>query len=98
MIVYVRHGINARRREELETHNPVPVVRNLTRKLYIILVGNIYRPPDSKVEFNDRFERYGDFIDFFIKEDKEFLLLGDFNKTVLNKFKPCSLGNNNSKL
>ena len=42
----------------------------------------MYRPPDSKVEFNDRFE---DFIDVVSKEDKEFLLLGDFNKNLLNE-------------
>ena len=45
------------------------------------LVGNIYRPPDSKVEFNDRFE---EFIDKVIGENKEYILMGDFNKNLLN--------------
>ena len=38
------------------------------------LVGNIYRPPDSKIEYNDRFE---EFIDFVSNQNKEFILLGE---------------------
>ena len=45
------------------------------------LVGNIYRPPDSKIEYNDRFE---ELIDAVLNEDKEFILLGDINKNLLN--------------
>ena len=41
----------------------------------------MYRPPDSRVEFDDRFE---EFIDSLLNEDKEFSLLGDFNKDLLN--------------
>ena len=44
----------------------------------------MYRPPDSKVEFNDRFEG---FIDNVSKEGKEMILLGDFNKNLLNEHK-----------
>ena len=40
----------------------------------------MYRPPDSRVEFNYRFE---EFIDSLLNEDKEFILLGDFNKDLL---------------
>ena len=36
-------------------------------------VGNIYRPPDSKIEYNDRFE---EFIDFVSNQNKELILLG----------------------
>ena len=39
------------------------------------LVGNIYRPPTATVEFNDVIR----------KEDNEFVLLGDFNKKLLNE-------------
>ena len=42
----------------------------------------MYRPPDSKVEYNDRFE---EFIDNVLNEEKEFILLGDFNKNLLMK-------------
>ena len=80
LIIYVKNGINARRREDLESHT-IPCLRleiSLTNSKSF-LVGNMYRPPDSKVKFNDRFE---DFIDVVSKEDKEFLLLGDFNKNL----------------
>ena len=39
----------------------------------------MYRPPDSKVEYCDRFE---DFIENASEEGKEIILLGDFNKNL----------------
>ena len=39
----------------------------------------MYRPPDSRVEYNDRFE---DFIENASEEGKEIILLGDFNKNL----------------
>ena len=44
----------------------------------------MYRPPNSKVEFVDRFES---FIDKVSSERKEIILLGDFNKNLLNERK-----------
>ena len=41
----------------------------------------MYRPPDSKIEYNDRFE---EFIDTVLNEEKEFVLMGDINKNLLN--------------
>ena len=41
----------------------------------------MYRPPDSRVEYNDRFE---EFIDSLIDENKEFISIGDFNNDLLN--------------
>ena len=38
-------------------------------------------PPDSKEEFNNRFEK---FIDKVIGENKEYILMGDFHKNLLN--------------
>ena len=40
----------------------------------------MYRPPDSRVEYSDRFE---DFIENASEEGKEIILLGDFNKNLL---------------
>ena len=42
------------------------------------------------MEFNDRFE---DMIDVVNKEDKEFLVLGDFNKKLLNEETERDWGN-----
>ena len=43
------------------------------------LVGNMYRQPDSKIEYNDRFE---ELIDTVLNEDKVFILLGDINTKI----------------
>ena len=50
----------------------------------------MYRPPNSKVEFNDRFEN---FIDIVSREGKETILLGDFNKNLLNEHKDIEWDN-----
>ena len=42
----------------------------------------MYRPPDTKVEFNDRFE---DFIDIVSNQNKELMILGDFDRNLLNQ-------------
>ena len=55
------------------------LVRNYTRKGQIILVGNLYRPPNSRLEYNDRFK---DFMDKVSNEGKEIILTGDFNKNL----------------
>ena len=41
----------------------------------------MYRPLYTKVEFIDRFE---DFIDIVFDQNKEFIILGDFNRNSLN--------------
>ena len=80
--VYVKNGINAKRREDLETQNISCLWLEISpAKGKPFLVGNIYRPPYSRVEFNDRFE---EFIGSLLNEDKEFILLGYFNKDLLN--------------
>ena len=80
LLVYVKNGINARRREDLETNNISCLWLEISpANTKSFLVDNIYRPPDSRVEYNDRFE---DFIDIVINEGKEFILLGDFNKNL----------------
>ena len=82
LLVYVKNGINAKRREDLETQHISCLWLEISpAKSKPFLVGSMYRPPDSRVEFNDRFE---EFIDSLLNEDKEFILLGDFNKDLLN--------------
>ena len=82
IIVYVRNDIRAKRREDLETNEISCLWLEITPdKGKSFLVGNMYRPPDSKIEYNDRFE---EFIVTVLNEEKEFILLGDFNKNLLN--------------
>ncbi len=45
------------------------------------LVGSMYRPPDAKIEWNDRFEK---FIDQIINTGKEIVLLGDINTNLMH--------------
>ena len=82
IIVYVRNDIRAKRREDLKTNEISCLWLEITPdKGKSFLVGNMYRPPDSKIEYNDRFE---EFIVTVLNEEKEFILLGDFNKKMLN--------------
>ena len=68
--------------DDLETHDISCIWLEISPpKSKSFLVGNMYRPPDSRVEYNDRFE---EFIDSLIDENNEFILLGDFNKDLLN--------------
>ena len=68
IIVYVRDGINAKRREDLETNDISCIWLEISPvKGKSFLVGNMYRPPDSKVKYNDRFEN---FIDNVLTEEK----------------------------
>ena len=70
--MYVRNGINAKRRIDLETNNIACIWLEITvGKSKPFLIGNNNRPPDSKVEFIDRFEN---FIDNVSGEGKEIIL------------------------
>ena len=45
------------------------------------LVGNIYRPPNSTIQWNEIFEAC---IENVLREDKEIYLMGDINRDLLN--------------
>ena len=83
IMVYVKNGINAKRRDDLET-NDIQCVWLETTPYWgkSFLIGNMYRPPNSKVEFNDKFEN---FIDYVMREEKEIISMGDFNKDLFNE-------------
>ena len=66
IIVYVRNDINAKRREDLEINNISCIWLEISQdKSKLFFIGNMYRPPDSRVEYNDRFE---DFLENASKE------------------------------
>ena len=55
IFVYVREGILAKRREDLETHDIACLwIEICPNKRKPFLVGNIYRQPDSKIDYNNR--------------------------------------------
>ncbi|MES9882038.1 MAG: reverse transcriptase family protein, partial [Sedimenticola sp.] len=81
LLVYVRNGLNAKRRLDLELFEISCIWLEITpEKGKQFLVGCMYRPPDSKVEWADRFE---DCIDHVANEGKEIIILGDMNKNLL---------------
>ncbi|MES9881480.1 MAG: reverse transcriptase family protein, partial [Sedimenticola sp.] len=82
LIVFVKSGINAKRRDDLESHNISCIWLEISPVIgKSFLVGCMYRPPDSKIEWNDRFEN---FIDQVLNTGKEMILLGDLNKNLTN--------------
>ena len=75
--VYVKQGINAKRRKGSEMSDISCIWLEIIQdKGNSFLIGSMYRPPDSRTEYNDRFE---DIIDNVSKEGKELILLGDIN-------------------
>ena len=79
-MVYVRNDINAKGKEDLEINNISCIWLEISQdKGKSFLIGNMYRPPDSRVDYNDRFE---DFFENASKEGKEIILLRDFNKNL----------------
>ena len=72
----------SKRRDDLETNDIACLWLEITpEKGKSFLVGNLYRNPSEKIEWNERFEQ---FLEHVVVEDKEVILLGDFNKNLLN--------------
>ena len=80
ILVHVRNGNNAKRLEDLKFNGISCLwVEEKPEKDRSFLVDNLYRPPDSKIEYNDRSES---FIDNVSKDGKTLILLGDFKKNL----------------
>ena len=80
-MVYVKNGINAKRREDFEINGISCIWLEISQnKGKSFLIGNMYRPPDSRVEYNDRFE---DFLENASEEGKEIILLVDFKQELI---------------
>ena len=80
IITYISASLNAKRLEHLEQY-----IESIWQEINIknttpILVGIIYRNPDERVEWADRF---CNMIDAVILEAKDFFMLGDFNIDLL---------------
>ena len=76
----MKNGINTKRREDLEINDISCIWLGISQnKGKSFLIGNMYRPPDSRVEYSDRFK---DFIENASEGGKEIILLGNFKKNV----------------
>ena len=82
LLVYVKEGVCCSRRSDLE-HKDIECiwVEIKPAKSRPFLIGNIYRPPNSTVQWNEYFE---DFIENVLQEEKEIYLLGDINRNLLD--------------
>ena len=82
LLVYVKEGVCCSRRSDLEHRNIECIwVEIKPAKSRPFLIGNIYRPPNSTVQWNEYFE---DCIKNVLQEEKEIYLLGDINRNLLD--------------
>ena len=82
ILVYIRDQIMAKRREDLETQDVACLWVEITpNKGKSFLIGSLYRNPAERVEWVDRFEMS---LENVLNDKNEIILLGDFNKDLLN--------------
>ena len=82
LLVYAKEGVCCNRRSDLESEYLECVwleIKPVKSKPF--LVGNIYRPPNSNIQWNGIFE---DCIEIVLQEEKEIYLMGDINRDLLN--------------
>ena len=82
LLVYVKNGICANRRTDLEHENLECLwleIKPVKSKPF--LLGNIYRPPNSNIQWNGVFE---DCMENVLREEKEIYLMGDINRDLLS--------------
>ena len=83
LLVYVKNGISCYRRSDLELDTLECVwveVKPTNSKSF--LVGHVYRPPNSNVQWNDYFEES---IEKVLSLELETYILGDVNRDLLNE-------------
>ena len=81
LIVYVKEGISCNRRTDLEQDSLECIWLEIKpHKSKSFLLGNIYRPPNSTIQWNEIFEEC---IENVLREDKEIYLMGDINRDLL---------------
>ena len=81
IMIYVRNDINDKRREYLEINNISCIWLEISQdKGKSFLIGNMYRPPDSRIEYNDRFE---DLLRMRQKKVKKLYYLGILTRIYL---------------
>ena len=83
--VYVNHKLPYCRRDDLECKNiECTWIKVLLPKSRGILVGNIYRPPDSSAYLSKNFnDKLTEILSIVLAKNKEVLILGDLNCNFL---------------
>ena len=81
--MYVRNGVKAERRQDLERNEIECVWLEVSpKKSKSFLVGILYRHPNEGVQWNEHFE---DLMETALSKQKEIYLLGDFNRDLMNE-------------
>ena len=81
LIVYVKDGINCKRRYDLECERIKCVwLEIFPTNCKSFLIGNIYRHPNETVNWNEGFDNY---LDKVLECEKEMYLIGDFNRDLM---------------
>lgn len=83
VVVYIRGNISFKRRHDLEINNLEAVWVEVTIKNKTVLIGGVYRPPNSTVEYFNLIKESVDRA--FNTNIKDILILGDFNYNMLNQ-------------
>ena len=82
LLVYIKNCVSSSQRPDLE-HKKLECIwaeiKPTNSKPF--LVGHIYRPPNSTIQWNELFEEC---IENVLQEEKEIYLLGDINRDLLN--------------
>ena len=82
VVVYIRDNISFKRRQDLEINTLEAVWVEVSLKSNTILIGGVYRPPNSTVEYlnliSESFDRA------LNTDTKDILILGDFNYNMLS--------------
>ncbi|MEW8548505.1 MAG: endonuclease/exonuclease/phosphatase family protein, partial [Candidatus Thiodiazotropha sp.] len=82
ILVYVKDGVCCKQRSDLE-HVGLECIWLEVQPVHSksFFVGQLYRPPNSTIQWNEIFEES---LENVLKEEKEIYLLGDFNRDLLN--------------
>ncbi|MEW8547257.1 MAG: reverse transcriptase family protein [Candidatus Thiodiazotropha sp.] len=82
LLMYIKDGVSCSHRPDLEHVSLECIWAEIKpTNSRSFLVGHIYRPPNSSVQWNELFEEC---IEKVLQEEKEIYLLGDINRDLLN--------------
>ena len=82
LAVYVKQNVNCIRRLDLENDDiEIIWLEVMPTKCKSFLIGSLYRHPESKVEWREKFDFHLEKVQL---EEKQILILGDVNRDLLN--------------
>lgn len=83
ILIYVKENVNCKRRSDLESDDLEHIwleINQTNSKPFLLSI--LYRPPDTKISWKNDFEINTEKVQL---EDKEIIILGDFNRDLKNQ-------------